>query len=279
MPNSADLNPEYAIRLEDVSKIFGGQQQAALALLKQGVSNHEIKLQTGSQVALRNISLDIRRGEIFSIMGLSGSGKSTLIRLINRLLKPEQGQVWVNQQNINQFSDAELRMLRQQQVSMVFQNFGLFPHMNVVENAEFALRTKGLAKFERSEKAWHWLKEVGLEGYEYAAISELSGGMQQRVGLARALAAETEILVMDEPFSALDPITRQRLQALLIDLQQRYQKTVVFVTHDVDEAIQLGGRVALMKAAALVQTGSIQQLRDAPVDAYVAQFLNGRAVV
>lgn len=279
MPNPALLNAEDVIRFEAVSKVFGGQQQRALALLQQGATNQEIKQETGSQVALRQISLDIRRGEIFSIMGLSGSGKSTLVRFINRLLQPELGQVWVNQQCIKQLSDSELRVLRQQQVSMVFQNFGLFPHLNVLENAEFALRTKGLSKFERSGKARHWLTEVGLEGYEYAAITELSGGMQQRVGLARALAAETDILVMDEPFSALDPITRHRLQLLLIDLRQQYQKTIVFVTHDVDEAIQLGGRVALMHDAELIQTGYIHEMIDAPVNGYVSEFLKVRSSV
>lgn len=267
---------EYAVRFEGVSKVFGGQRQLALQLLQQGISNVAIKQQTGCHIALRNINLKIGSGEIFSIMGLSGSGKSTLVRLINRLIQVDLGEVWVNQHNVHQLSEAELRLLRQQQVSMVFQHFGLFTHMNVLQNTEFALRTKGVPKAERLAQAQHWLVEVGLAGYEYAAISELSGGMQQRVGLARALAAETPILIMDEPFSALDPLIRHKLQLQLLELQQRYQKTIIFVTHDVDEARQLGGKVALMKDAELIQAGHIQMLLDQPVDDYVTQFLNVR---
>lgn len=264
---------EQFIRLENINKVFGKQRSKALRLLKQGADNEQITTETDCHVALRDISLRIPSNGIYCIMGLSGSGKSTLLRHINRLIDPDTGTVWVGEEDVTSLSIPELQKFRQKRIAMVFQHFGLLPHFNVQQNAEFALRVRGVPKQERAEQARYWLNEVELSGYESHYYDELSGGMRQRVGLARALAAGTDILLMDEPFSALDPLIRRKLQTLLLDLQDRLNKTIVFITHDVDEARTLGGTVALLNQGHLIQHGSLDELAAHPADEYVASFV------
>ena len=267
-----------SIRFEHVSKIYGKEKacRKALAMLRQDAPSEDIFQATGCQVGLRRISPTIRGGGIFCIMGLPGSGKSTLVRHINRLIEPSCGEIWVGGTNVTALSETALRNFRQQKVSMVFQHFGLLPHLTVLQNAEYALRVRGLPMAAQHEQARYWLNEVGLSGHEESYPDALSGGMRQRVGLARALAADTDILLMDEPFSALDPLIRAKLQEQLLDLQQRLGKTIVFITHDVGEALKLGSQMAILNAGALVQSGTPQQLLEAPADDYVAEFMTVR---
>ena len=262
------------IRLENINKVFGKRHAKAMTLLEQGSSNEEITSETDCHVALRDINLHIPSNGIYCIMGLSGSGKSTLLRHINRLIDPDSGTVWVEDVDVTALSIPDLQKFRQKRIAMVFQHFGLLPHFTVLQNAEFALRVRGVPKQERAEQARYWLNEVELSGYESHYYDELSGGMRQRVGLARALAAGTDILLMDEPFSALDPLIRRKLQTLLLDLQDRLNKTIVFITHDVEEARILGGTVALLNQGHLVQNGSLDELAAHPADDYVASFMS-----
>lgn len=264
-----------AIRLNNISKIYGKEKRCnrALEMLRQDAPGDAIFRETGCQVGLRRISLEIPAGGIFCIMGLSGSGKSTLVRHINRLIEPSCGEVWVDDVNVTALDETSLRAFRQQRVSMVFQHFGLLPHLTVLQNAEYALRVRGLSPKERHEAVRHWLNEVGLGGYEGSFSDQLSGGMKQRVGLARALAADTDILLMDEAFSALDPLIRSKLQDQLLELQQRLGKTIVFITHDIDEALKMGSRIAILNAGGLVQAGTPQDLLENPADDYVAEFM------
>ncbi len=265
-------DPQF-IRLENINKVFGRQKSKALRMLEQGAGSEEITNETECHVALRDINLSIPSNGIYCIMGLSGSGKSTLLRHINRLIDPDTGTVWVGDEDVTALSIPQLQKFRQKRIAMVFQHFGLLPHFNVQQNAEFALRVRGVPKPERAEQARYWLNEVELSGYETHYYDELSGGMRQRVGLARALAAGTDILLMDEPFSALDPLIRRKLQTLLLDLQDRLNKTIVFITHDVDEARTLGGNVALLNQGCLVQQGTLDELAANPADEYVASFV------
>ena len=283
------------IRLENISKIYNAsatQAHSALALLAEGMDSIAVKKQTGYSVGLYDINLNIKAGELHCIMGLSGSGKSTLIRHINRLIDPTDGQIWVdtaiNAQtvttdatsstaiNILELNDKELQHYRQQSVSMVFQHFGLTPHMTVIQNVAYGLRVRKMSTRERHEIARHWLNEVGLPNLENSYPDELSGGMQQRVGLARALATDTPILLMDEAFSALDPLIRAQLQDQLLELQARLNKTIVFITHDIDEAIKVGQRISILNGGRLVQTGTADELRHSPADDYVAQFMRAK---
>lgn len=286
------------IRLENVSKVFDASTSEAtkvLKLLEQGMSSAEVREQTGYSVGLYDINLSVEVGELHCIMGLSGSGKSTLIRHINRLIDPTQGKIWIDTEhsagtpdyldsaerlsnqskviNVLSLSDKPLQKFRQNNVSMVFQHFGLVPHMTVIQNVAYGLRVRKMPKSERHEIARHWLSEVGLEGIESSYPDELSGGMQQRVGLARALAVDTPIILMDEAFSALDPLIRGQLQDQLLELQHKLNKTIVFITHDIDEAIKLGSRISILNGGRLVQTGTPQQLQDNPADAYVERFM------
>ena len=244
--------------------------------MRQGHSKQHILEKTGQSIGVFDAHFDIQAGEIFVVMGLSGSGKSTLVRHINRLIEPSCGEIWVGDTNVTALSETALRDFRQQKVSMVFQHFGLLPHLTVLQNAEYALRVRGLPMAAQHEQARYWLNEVGLSGHEESYPDALSGGMRQRVGLARALAADTDILLMDEPFSALDPLIRAKLQEQLLDLQQRLGKTIVFITHDVGEALKLGSQMAILNAGALVQSGTPQQLLEAPADDYVAEFMTVR---
>ena len=300
------------IQLENISKIYNAshaQAKMALALLAEGMDSIAVKKQTGYSVGLYDINLAVKAGELHCIMGLSGSGKSTLIRHINRLIDPTSGKILVNTAinakdsvtklvsnsvvtnkdtlpiekgehssavNILALNDQELQQYRQQTVSMVFQHFGLVPHMTVIQNVAYGLRVRKMSIKERHEVARHWLNEVGLSNLESSYPDELSGGMQQRVGLARALAMDNPILLMDEAFSALDPLIRAQLQDQLLELQARLNKTIVFITHDIDEAIKVGQRISILNGGRLVQTGTSSDLRHNPADEYVARFMGAK---
>ncbi|MEJ2676028.1 MAG: ATP-binding cassette domain-containing protein, partial [Acidihalobacter sp.] len=236
-----------------MSKVFGRQAQRAIEDLRQGKGKTEVQNTHAAVVGSFDVSLEIKSGEIFVIMGLSGSGKSTLLRLINRLHEPSTGRVHIDGQDITELGAKQLRELRRQKFGMVFQSFALLPHRTVMGNVEFGLEIQGVDKAERRRKAQEVIETVGLSGYESKYASELSGGMQQRVGLARALAADPEILLMDEAFSALDPLIRSQLQDDLLEIQDRLGKTIVFVSHDLDEALKLGNRIAIMRDGRLIQ--------------------------
>lgn len=300
------------IQLENISKIYNAnssQAQSALTLLAEGIDSIAVKKQTGYSVGLYDINLSVKAGELHCIMGLSGSGKSTLIRHINRLIDPSSGKIWVDTAinakastadtfsnatvaskeqlpdrngkssaiNILALNDKELQHYRQQTVSMVFQHFGLVPHMTVLQNVAYGLRVRKMSTKERHEVASYWLNEVGLPNLERSYPDELSGGMQQRVGLARALATDNPILLMDEAFSALDPLIRAQLQDQLLELQERLNKTIVFITHDIDEAVKVGQRISILNGGRLVQTGTVSELRHNPADDYVAQFMSAKS--
>ena len=290
------------------------QAKTALALLTEGMDSLAVKEQTGYSVGLYDVNLAVKAGELHCIMGLSGSGKSTLIRHINRLIDPTNGKIWVDTAinaktsttempstgvatdnkilppdtvklntlksasaiNILELNDKELQHYRQQTVSMVFQHFGLVPHMTVIQNVAYGLRVRKMSIKERHEVAQYWLNEVGLSNLERSYPDELSGGMQQRVGLARALAMDNPILLMDEAFSALDPLIRAQLQDQLLDLQARLNKTIVFITHDIDEAVKVGQRISILNGGRLIQTGTPSDLRHNPADEYVAKFMGAK---
>ena len=261
------------VEVRNVSKIFGKSPKAALELLKKGRSKKEILKETGQTVGVNKVSFDIYPGEIFVIMGLSGSGKSTLIRMFNRLITPTVGEILINNEDIVKMSAARLREVRQKKISMVFQNFALFPHKTILENTEFGLEVQKVPLQERREKAMNALEIVGLKGYEHQLPSQLSGGMQQRVGLARALASDTDILLMDEAFSALDPLIRKDMQDELLEIQDRFKKTIIFITHDLDEALRIGDRIALMKDGSIIQLGTPEQIMIEPANEFVEKFV------
>ncbi|RHW42786.1 glycine betaine/L-proline ABC transporter ATP-binding protein [Neobacillus notoginsengisoli] len=265
------MNPIVEVR--SVSKIFGKSPRAAIDLLKQGKSKSEILKQTGLTVGVNNVNFEIYPGEIFVIMGLSGSGKSTLIRMFNRLIDPTIGEILIDNEDIVKMNSARLREVRQRKISMVFQNFALFPHKTILENAEYGLEIKKLPVAERRERAMKALASVGLKGYENQLPSQLSGGMQQRVGLARALASDTDIILMDEAFSALDPLIRKDMQNELIEIQEQYKKTIIFITHDLDEALRIGDRIALMRDGSIIQLGTPEQIMMQPANEFVEKFV------
>ncbi|MDQ0230118.1 quaternary amine ABC transporter ATP-binding protein [Metabacillus malikii] len=264
---------EPYVEVRNVSKIFGKSPKAAIDLLKQGKSKKEILKETGLTVGVNNVSFKIYPSEIFVIMGLSGSGKSTLIRMFNRLIDPTIGEILIKNEDIVKMNPARLRETRQKRISMVFQNFALFPHKTILENAEFGLEIKKVAAEERREKALQALEAVGLKGYEHQYPSQLSGGMQQRVGLARALASDTDIILMDEAFSALDPLIRKDMQDELIGIQEQYKKTIIFITHDLDEALRIGDRIALMKDGSVIQLGTPEEIMINPANEFVEKFV------
>ncbi|MDD4072846.1 MAG: glycine betaine/L-proline ABC transporter ATP-binding protein [Desulfobacterales bacterium] len=261
------------IRISNLIKIFGKHPEKALKMLDAGMSKDEIFKKTKQSVGVADVSFDVAEGEILVIMGLSGSGKSTLVRCINRLIEPTRGKVYVDGQDITTLTPLELRMVRQQKFGMVFQNFALFPHRTVLQNTGYGLEVKGMEKSIRHKKAMESLELVGLAGWENSYPSQLSGGMQQRVGLARALALDPDILLMDEAFSALDPLIRKNMQDELLDLQERVQKTIVFISHDLDEALKLGDRIILMKDGQIVQAGTPEDILTNPATDYVARFV------
>ena len=263
------------IEVSDLTKVFGRTPKSvdmALSLLAQGASKDDILARTGAVIAVSNVSLSVGEGEIFMVMGLSGSGKSTLVRCLNRLIEPTSGTVLIDGENVFDKDTRSLREMRRTRMSMVFQNFALLPHKTVVENVEFGLKVRGEKKASRFERAMETLDLVGLRGWEHHYPENLSGGMQQRLGLARALANDPDILLMDEPFSALDPLIRSDMQNELIELQRRLKKTIVFITHDFQEAIKLGDHIAIMKDGVIVQVGGPAELVARPADDYVANF-------
>ncbi|WP_449539548.1 glycine betaine/L-proline ABC transporter ATP-binding protein ProV [Ferdinandcohnia sp. Marseille-Q9671] len=264
---------QIKIKVNNVTKIFGRQHKKAIQLLKEGKSKHEILKSTGSTVGVNQASFEVYPGEIFVIMGLSGSGKSTLVRLLNRLIEPTTGHIYIDGKDVVSMNKEEIREVRRKKLSMVFQRFALFPHKTVLQNTEYGLEIQGVSKQERSEKALEALKLVGLEGYENQYPDQLSGGMQQRVGLARALANDPDILLMDEAFSALDPLIRKEMQDELIELQGSMEKTIVFITHDLDEALRIGDRIALMKDGNIVQIGTPEEILMNPSNEYVERFV------
>jgi len=261
------------IRVENLTKIFGSRQSAVLKRLNSGQSKEQILKETGCTVGINNVSFSVQEGEIFVIMGLSGSGKSTLIRCLNLLNKPTAGNIYIDGKNIVNFNKNELREFRQNKIAMVFQHFGLFTHRTVLENVEYGLEIKKVPKEQRRKIALETLSSVGLDGWGDKMPHELSGGMQQRVGLARALANNPDILLMDEPFSALDPLIRREMQVELLDIQSRLKKTIVFITHDVNEAFKLGNRVAVMKDGRIVQIGTPEEILTSPSDEYIEDFV------
>ena len=261
------------IEIKDLYLIFGAEKSRAFRKLKEGKSKAEILKHTGCTIAVQDANLTINEGEIFVVMGLSGSGKSSLLRCINRLVTPTHGEIIINGTDISKASDKQLINSRRKTMAMVFQNFGLLPHKTVVENIGFGLELQGVDKETREDKAMYAMKLVGLEGYESQMVSELSGGMQQRVGLARALANDPEVLLMDEAFSALDPLIRTQMQDELLALQTKMKKTIVFITHDLDEAIKLGDRIAIMKDGVIVQVGTSEEILTEPANNYVASFV------
>ena len=265
------------ISLQSVSCVYGppGSRARALAMLDEGRSADEVEAGTGCIAGLRDVSLQIPAGEIFVVMGLSGSGKSTLIRTINRLVEPTRGKIMLGDTDVTALNRAGLLQLRRERVSMVFQNFALFPHRNLLDNVAWGLQVRGMKKADRHALAAEKLRLVGLAGREKAMPADLSGGMQQRVGLARALATDAEVLLMDEPFSALDPLTRREMQEHLLTLQEDLSRTIVFITHDPDEALRLGGRLAILDGGRLVQEGPPATILREPKNDYVRHFMAG----
>ncbi|MEK4386803.1 glycine betaine/L-proline ABC transporter ATP-binding protein [Solibacillus sp. FSL W7-1464] len=261
------------IKIDRVTKVFGKNTSQALKLVKQEKSKEQILKETNATVGVYEASLTIEEGEIFVIMGLSGSGKSTLIRLLNRLIQPTSGDIYIDDQNITKLNKKSLQLVRREKMSMVFQNFALFPQRTILQNAEYGLEVRGVPKEERRLKAEKALQNAGLLSYKDQYPDQLSGGMQQRVGLARALANDTEIILMDEAFSALDPLIRKEMQDELLELQANLQKTIVFITHDLNEALRIGDRIAIMKDGKIIQVGTGEEILTNPANEYVRSFL------
>ncbi|SEP96525.1 glycine betaine/proline transport system ATP-binding protein [Ectothiorhodospira magna] len=261
------------IAVKNLTKVFGDPPHLALKLMEEGHDRKEIQQRTGLTLGIADVSFDVAQGEILVVMGLSGCGKSTLIRCLNRLIEPTAGQVLIDGEDITELSNKALLSLRRRKFGMVFQNFALFPHRTILQNTAFGLEICGMGQDEREQRAIQALQLVGLEGWEQAFPSQLSGGMQQRVGLARALAVDPDILLMDEAFSALDPLIRRDMQQELINLQARVKKTIVFITHDLDEALRLGDRIVLMKDGRVVQIGTAEDILSSPASRYVERFV------
>lgn len=261
------------IKVDRLTKIFGRRPNQAINYLEENKSKDEILNLTGMTVGVNQASFEVEEGEVFVIMGLSGSGKSTLVRMLNRLIEPTSGEVMFGEEHITKMSREKLRDVRRNKMSMVFQNFALLPHKTILKNAEYGLEIQGIEKSEREKRATDALELVGLDGYMDKYPSELSGGMQQRVGLARALAKDPDILLMDEAFSALDPLIRKEMQDELLDLQQRVRKTIIFITHDLNEALRIGDRIALMKDGSIVQIGTAEEILMDPASDYVERFV------
>ena len=261
------------VKVEHLTKIFGKKHQQALAMIQENRDKNEILAQTGATVGVYDASFEVNEGEIFVIMGLSGSGKSTMIRLLNRLIDPTSGEIYIDGEDIAKMDKEALREVRRHKINMVFQNFGLFPHRTILENTEYGLEVRGVPKAERQAKAEKALENSGLLTFKDQYPSQLSGGMQQRVGLARALANDPEILLMDEAFSALDPLIRREMQDELLDLQSNVQKTIIFITHDLNEALRLGDRIALMKDGQIMQIGTGEEILTHPANQYVRDFV------
>lgn len=259
--------------MEHVSKIFGKKSLLANEMIKKGSSKTEILQKTGATVGVYDASFEVEEGEIFVVMGLSGSGKSTLVRLLNRLIEPTAGNIFINDEDVSKMNKKELREVRRTTVNMVFQNFGLFPHQTILQNTEYGLKVRGISKEVRKIKAEKALENAGLLDFKDQYPSQLSGGMQQRVGLARALANDSDVVLMDEAFSALDPLIRKGMQDELIELQQTMRKTIIFITHDLNEALRIGDRIAIMKDGQIIQVGTGEEILTNPADEYVRSFI------
>lgn len=270
-----DQHQDYILEVKNLSKLYGPNREAASRMMRAGSDKDEVYQKTGATVALWDVNLRVKRGEIFVIIGLSGSGKSTVVRCINRLNRPSSGSVLYEGRNIMKMDRKELLDLRRTKMSMVFQSFGLLSHRDVLSNVAYGLELRGLSKAERDQKAKKTLDMVGLSGWEHQSCDSLSGGMRQRVGIARALTNDPDVLLMDEPFSALDPLVRKDMQFELLKIQRRLNKTVVFITHDIDEAFKLGDTVAIMQGGRVVQVGSPEELSASPNGDYVRRFIEG----
>jgi len=275
LPREDSRSLQPIISVEGLTRVFGQDPQKALELRKSGCSKEEIYEETGDTLALYDVSFEVMPGEIFVLMGLSGSGKSTLLRCINRLIEPTGGRILIDGDDIVGMSQDELRAVRRRKLGMIFQSFALLPHRTVLDNVVFGLEVQGIPEDERYQRGEELLRMVGLGDYGASMPSHLSGGMKQRVGLARALAGDPEILLMDEAFSALDPLIRREMQDELLDLQQRLNRTIIFVTHDLDEALKLGDRIALMRDGEIVQVGTPEEILTNPENAYVERFVAG----
>ncbi len=273
VPNRSVVKKKGKVLCQNLWKIFGPDPEGVLSNIDDDATKQEVLEQTGHVIAVKDVSFEVHESEIFVVMGLSGSGKSTLVRCINRLIEPTKGKILIDGADIAQMDNAELKELRRHKLSMVFQNFGLLPHRSVLDNVVFGLELRGERKKERREKAFQALEMVGLKGWEKSRIHELSGGMQQRVGLARALAVDSETILMDEPFSALDPLIRRQMQDEFINLRSVVEKTVIFITHDLIEALKLGERIAIMKDGEIVQIGTPEEIVSQPADDYVSEFV------
>ena len=261
---------------KDIWKVFGPNEKNVLSNLNKSLSRSEVQEKTGHVVAVKDVSFSVQRGETFVVMGLSGSGKSTLVRCLSRLIEPTAGQVSIDGQDVIKMSNRDLTELRRNRMSMVFQHFGLFPHRRVIENIGYGLEIRGVKKKDRIAKSMETLNLVGLDGWDQHYPRELSGGMQQRVGLARALTVDPEILIFDEPFSALDPLIRREMQDELLSIQKMVQKTMVFITHDFSEAIKMGDHIAIMKDGEISQVGTPEEIVANPIDQYVKDFTEDR---
>ena len=266
-------NKKIKLSVEDLTLIFGKRKKEALAMLNQGVSKEEILRKTKCTIGVNKANFEVYEGEIFVVMGLSGSGKSTLIRCLNRLNEPTAGKVFFKDHDITTANNKELLQTRRNEMSMVFQSFGLLPHRTILENATFGLELRGDPKEQREEIGMRVLETVGLKGYEAHFPGEMSGGMQQRVGLARALANDTDVLLMDEAFSALDPLIKSDMQDELLQIQSKLHKTIVFITHDLDEAIKIGDRIAIMKDGVIEQIGTAEEILSNPASEYIEAFI------
>ncbi len=260
------------IKVDNLVKIFGRNPERGLSMLEQGIGKEEILNKHKLTVGVAGVSFAVDQGEIFVVMGLSGSGKSTLIRCLNRLHEPTGGTIEIDGNDVTTMTMPEMRALRREKMGMVFQNFALYPNRTILDNVAFGLEVRGISRDERHKKAQETIEAVGLKGYEQQYPAQLSGGMQQRVGLARALASDPDILLMDEPFSALDPLIRKDMQDELLKLQGQMNKTIIFITHDLDEALSLGDRIAIMKDGVVVQVGTAEEILNKPEDDYVVKF-------
>lgn len=268
------MKNDNIISVRNVSKLYGRNKTEAINLMKKGADKETVHKKTGVTVALWDVSFEVKRGEIFVIIGLSGSGKSTIVRCFNMLNKPTSGKIFFEDDDIEKFNKKELLDYRRNKISMVFQNFGLMSHRTVFENVSYGLEVKKVPLEEREKKTLEMIAMVGLEGWENQPISSLSGGMKQRVGIARALANDPEVLLMDEPFSALDPLVRQDMQFELLSIQRKLEKTVIFITHDINEAFKIGDTVAIMRDGKIVQIDTPENMSANPVDDYVSQFID-----
>ena len=267
------MTADTIISIRNVYKLYGNNRNEAVEMLDAGADKDTVYRKTGVTAALANINLDIKKGEIFVIIGLSGSGKSTLLRCLNWLHRPTSGSIVFEGAELGAMNKQELLALRRNKISMIFQSFGLMDHRDVLGNVAYGLEVKGMPKAEREQKAMELISMVGLDGWEHKGCNQLSGGMRQRVGIARALANDPEVLLMDEPFSALDPLVRRDMQFELLSLQRKLKKTVVFVTHDIDEAFKLGDTVAIMRDGKIIQIGTPEQMSAHPADDYVRDFI------